>query len=185
MGFGTEQEYVASKDWMRSLNAGDIILILFYQNDFYDVLRRRFALRAKPFFEKVGSEYVLHAPEIGLRDRLRDVSYIASLVGRAMEPLDSAMWDINEGVRIIRSTLTRIRRESPEGVKLALAHHGEGDALAAVSGVSGRIFCEHVDICVDLDSHLGGNSANFLPDRHWTKLGHAVVRLSLRKALFE
>jgi hypothetical protein len=41
------------------LEPDDIVLIVLNQSDYYDVLRRRFFGRAKPYFEKVDGSYVL------------------------------------------------------------------------------------------------------------------------------
>src|SRR5271156_4221592 len=52
MGYGTDQEYVAFRNWKHLLEPGDTILIVLNQSDYFDVLRQRFFGRAKPYFEK-------------------------------------------------------------------------------------------------------------------------------------
>src|SRR5262245_30414204 len=47
MGFGTDQELLASQP--NALRPGDIEVLVTYQNDMIDVVRSRFAGRAKPF----------------------------------------------------------------------------------------------------------------------------------------
>jgi hypothetical protein len=62
MGYGTDQEYVAFRNWRHHLlESGDTVLIVLNQSDYFDVLRRRSVGRAKPYFEKV-----LRPPPIGL-----------------------------------------------------------------------------------------------------------------------
>ena len=48
MGYGTDQEYVAFRNWKHLLEPSDTVLIVLNQSDYFDVLRRRFAGRAKP-----------------------------------------------------------------------------------------------------------------------------------------
>ena len=49
MGYGTDQEYVAFQNWKHILEPGDTVLIVLNQSDYFDVLRRRFFGRAKPY----------------------------------------------------------------------------------------------------------------------------------------
>ena len=86
MGYGTDQEYVAFRNWKHLLESGDTVLIVLNQSDYFDVLRRRFFGRAKPYFEKVDGSYVLRPPPIGLWERWSDWSRVASVVARFIEP---------------------------------------------------------------------------------------------------
>ena len=86
MGYGTDQEYMAFRNWKHLLESGDTVLIVLNQSDYFDVLRRRFVGRAKPYFEKVGGSYVLRQPPIGLWERWSDWSLVASVVARFIEP---------------------------------------------------------------------------------------------------
>ena len=65
MSYGTDQEYVAFQNWKHLLEWGDTVLIVLNPSDYFDVLRRRFFGRAKPYFEKVDGSYVLRPPPIG------------------------------------------------------------------------------------------------------------------------
>ena len=47
MGYGTDQEYVAFRSWKHLLEAGDAVLIVLNQSDYFDVLRRRFFGQSK------------------------------------------------------------------------------------------------------------------------------------------
>src|SRR6266581_658333 len=69
MGYGTEQEYIAFRNWKHLLELGDAVLIVLNQSDYFDVLRRRFVGRAKPYFEKVDGSYVLRQPPTALWER--------------------------------------------------------------------------------------------------------------------
>jgi hypothetical protein len=57
MGYGTDQEYVTFQNWKHLLESGDTVLIMLNASDYFDVLRRRFAGRAKPYVEKADSSY--------------------------------------------------------------------------------------------------------------------------------
>ena len=83
MGYGTDQEYVAFRNWKHILEPGDTVLIVLNQSDYFDVLRRRFFGRAKPYFEKVDGSYFLRPPPIGLWERWSDWSRVASVVVRS------------------------------------------------------------------------------------------------------
>src|SRR5215469_10279087 len=87
MGYGTDQEYVAFRNWKHLLQSGDTVLIVLNQSDYFDVLRQRFFGRAKPYFEKVDGSYVLRPPPIGLWERWSDRFRVASLVARLIEPV--------------------------------------------------------------------------------------------------
>jgi hypothetical protein len=80
MGYGTDQEYVAFRNWKHLLESGDTVLIVLNHSDYFDVLRRRFFGRAKSYFEKVDGSYVLRPPPIGLWERWSDWSRAASVV---------------------------------------------------------------------------------------------------------
>lgn len=175
MGFGTDQEYVIGRRYFGSLGEGDAVLLLFYINDFFDVLRRRFALRSKPYFERRGGELVLRAPELGFREWLRDRSYLAALLGRAVEPRQNDHWDFAESANIVREVMGRMRREIGAGVRLVLAYHGSTPEFDMPKSFTGAMFCGLADVCIDLNSALTPGRAHFLPDGHWTAEGHARV----------
>jgi len=183
MGYGTDQEYVAFRNWKHLLEAGDTILIVLNQSDYFDVLRRRFVGRAKPYFEKVGGSYVLRPPPIGLWERWSDWSLVASVVARLTEPTAPEISDPGPSIEIIRFILGRIREEAPRGVKLVLAHQGTRDFLGPKLGLSSTIFCQFADVCIDLDDVLTADPVYLLPDGHWSASGHSAVAQALLKAL--
>ena len=113
MGYGTDQEYVAFQNWKQLLETGDTVLILIVLNesDYFDALRRRFIGRAKPYVEKTVHSYALHSPVIGAWERWSDVSRVALVVSRIMEPAGHENPDLSRSIEIIRLLLGRIREE--------------------------------------------------------------------------
>ena len=183
MGYGTDQEYMAFQNWKHLLESHDTVLIVFNQSDYFDVLRRRFFGRAKPYFEKVDGSFVLRPPPIGLWERWSDWSRVASVVARIIEPAVTESLDPRQSIEIIRLILGRIREEVPRGVRVVLAHQGTRDFLGPKLGLSSAIFCEFADVCVDLDDALAADPGHLLPDGHWSASGHTAVAQVLLKAL--
>jgi hypothetical protein len=181
--YGTDQEYVAFQDWKHLLESGDTVLIMLNQSDYFDVLRRRFFGRAKPYFEKVNGSYVLRQPTIGLWERCSDWSRVASIVARLIEPTAPENLDPSQSIEVIRFILGRIREEVPRGARVVLAHQGTHDFLGPKLGLSSTIFCEFADICIDLDDALAADPVHLLPDGHWSTSGHTAVAQVLSKAL--
>jgi hypothetical protein len=187
MGYGTDQEYVAYRNWKHRLEPGDSVLIVLNQSDYFDVLRQRFFGRAKPYFEKVGGSFVLRPPSISQLERWSDWSFLARATARfvvrsATESVPERL-DPRQSIEIIRFVLGRIREETPRGVRVALAHQGTRDFLEPKLGLSSTIFCEFADVCIDLDNVLAADPAHLLPDGHWSASGHAAVSRALVKAL--
>jgi hypothetical protein len=110
-GYGTDQEYVAFRNWKHLLEPDDTVLIVLNQSDYFDVLRRSYFGRAKPYFEKVDGSYVLRPPPIGLWERWSDWSRVASVVARLVEPTAHESVDPGQSIEIIRIILGRIRQE--------------------------------------------------------------------------
>jgi hypothetical protein len=183
MGYGTDQEYVAFRNWKYLLESGDTVLIVLNQSDYFDVLRQRFFGRAKPYFEKVDSSYVLRPPSIGLWERWSNWSRVASVIARFIEPMTPESLDPSQSIEIIRFVLGRIRKEAPRGVRVVLAHQGTRDFLGPKLGISSTIFCQFADVCIDLDDVLAADPVHLLPDGHWSAAGHAAVAQALLKAL--
>jgi hypothetical protein len=183
MGYGTDQEYVSFQNWKHLLEPGDTVLMVLNQSDYFDVLRRRFVGRAKPYFEKVDGSYVLRPPLIGFWERLSNCSRVASAVARFVEPTASESLDLSQSIDIIRFILGRIREETPRGVRVVLAHQGTRDFLEPKLGLSSTIFCQFADVCIDLDDVLAADPVHVLPDGHWSALGHAAVAQAILKTL--
>jgi hypothetical protein len=183
MGYGTDQEYVVFRNWKHLLESGDTVLIVLNQSDYFDVLRRRFVGRAKPYFEKVDGSYVLRPPPIGLWERWSDWSLVARVVAKFIEPTAPESLDPSQSIEIIRFILGRIREEVPHGVRVVLAHQGTRDFLGPKLGLSSTIFCQFADVCIDLDDVLAADPVYLLPDGHWSASGHAAVAQALLKGL--
>jgi hypothetical protein len=183
MGYGTDQEYVVFRNWKHILESGDTVLIVLNQSDYFDVLRRRFVGRAKPYFEKVDGSFVLRPPPITLWERWSEWSRVASVVARFIEPTVPENLDPGQSIEIIRFILGRIREEAPLGVRVVLAHQGTRDFLAPNLGLSSTVFCQFADVCVELDDVLSADPVHLLPDGHWSASGHAAVAQALLKAL--
>ena len=182
MGYGTDQEYVAFRNWKHLLESGDTVLIVLNRSDYFDVLRRRFFGRAKPYFEDAGGSYVLRPPPIGLWEHWSNRFFVASVVARFIEPAAPESLDRSQSIEIIRFILGRIREEVPRGVKVVLAHQGTRDFLEPKLGVSSTIFCQFADVCIDLDD-VAADPVHLLPDGHWSASGHLAVAQALLKAL--
>lgn len=183
MSYGTDQEYLAFRSWKHLLESDDTILIVLNQSDYFDVLRRRFAGRAKPYFEKTDGSYTLRPPLTSVWERWSDWSRVASVVARIIEPTAPESLDPSQSIAVIRFILGRIREEAPRGVRVALAHQGTRDFLMPKLGLSSAIFCQFADVCVDLDDALAADPLHILPDGHWSMSGHAAVAQLLLKAL--
>jgi hypothetical protein len=183
MGYGTDQEYVAFQNWKQLLESGDTVLIMLNESDYFDVLRRRFGGRAKPYVEEVDGSYTLRPPLIGVWERWSDVSRVALAVSRIIEPTAPESPDPSRSIAIIRFLLGQIREEAPRGTRVVLAHQGTRDFLMPRLGLSSTIFCQFADVCIDLDEAVAADPNHLLPDGHWSPSGHAAVALLLLKAL--
>jgi hypothetical protein len=166
---------VAFRNWKDLLKPGDSGLIVLNQSDYFDVLRRRFFGRAKPYFEKFGGSDVLRPPPFGLWERWSDWSRVVSVVAGFIEPTAPESLDPSQSIEIIRFILSRIREEAPRGVRVVLAHEGTRDFLGPKLGLSSTIFCQSADVCIDLDDVLAADPIHFLPDGHWSASGRAAV----------
>lgn len=184
MGYGTDQEYVIARQFFDDLHPGDAILVLLYVNDFYDVLRRDFVLRSKPYFVRDGDQWRLHNPEIGWFQWLRDRSYLISILGELSEALRGSAWDFDAARSIVTHILDRIAAEKPGSVPIVLAYHGRASKIPWPPNIRMSELCTHVTLCVDLDPSLDPKT-DFLPDGHWTPSGHKKVGDRLTAALEE
>jgi len=183
MGYGTDQEYVAFQNWKHLLEPRDTVLIVLNESDYFDVLRRRFGGRAKPFVEEADGSYTLRPPLIGVWERWADVSRVALAVSRIIEPTAPESLDLSRSIAIIRFLLGQIREEAPRGTRVVLAHQGTRDFLMPRLGLSSTIFCQFADLCIDLDEVVAADPTHLLPDGHWSPSGHAAVAQLLLKAL--
>ena len=186
MGYGTDQEYAAFRNWKQFLEPGDTVLILLNESDYFDVLRRRFIGRAKPYVERRHGSLVFRAPSIGPLERWSDWSLLARVVARVFdrsssEPASESL-DPSQSIEIIGFILSRIREETPRDVRMILAHQGTRNFLDPKFGLSSTVLCQFADVCIDLDDVMA-DPAHLLPDGHWSAPGHAAVAQALLKVL--
>jgi hypothetical protein len=181
-GYGPDQEYVLGRKFFKSLHAEDVILVLLYVNDFYDVLRKEFVLRSKPYFVRNGNQWQLRNPEIGAFQWLRDRSYLFAVLGELYEALPGSRWDFDAAQSIVAHILERIADEKPSSVPVVLAYHGRLVGVPWPSNIRMTELCMRVAFCIDLDSVLD-EKTDFLPDGHWTPSGHKSIGERLAGAL--
>ena len=122
MGYGTDQEYAAFRNWKQFLEPGDTVLILINESDYFDVLRRRFVGRAKPYVGRYHGSFVFRPPSISLLERWSDWSLLGRVAARVFdrsssEPASESL-DPKQSIEIISFILSRIREETPEGVRV-------------------------------------------------------------------
>jgi len=182
MGYGTDQELVAARAFTGRLRANDTVLVLVYGNDFFDILRKRFAGRSKPWFELTGIEIVEHPPAFSWLDRVRDQSYIAAALSRFAEPAreDYSNGEREKGISLFQAMLDReIAGLTERGVKVVLARHGmwlvtEGASTHVRERLANAWDALCADrACLDLDPALA--SVESQADGHWNAEGHRVV----------
>jgi hypothetical protein len=118
MGYGTDQEYAVFRNWKQFLEPGDTVLILINESDYFDVLRRRFVGRAKPYVERYHGSFVFRPPSVSLLERWSDWSLLGRVAARVFdrsssEPASESL-DPKQSIEIIGFILSRIREETPE-----------------------------------------------------------------------
>lgn len=188
MGYGTDQQLLALD--VASVRPNDAVLLLTYQNDMIDVLRPRFAGRAKPYYEMASDSIVLRLPSIRWRERVRDWSYLAALIlARRERPAhDYRMGEWRHGVRLYHA-LVRAAAEtiSSKGARFIVAHHGDsllirGSGLAqpysgldSIPGLTVVSLDESIAVC--------GKTGHQLRDGHWNALGHRCAAKKLNSVL--
>ena len=187
MGYGTDQEFIAGREYFESLRAGDTIILLSYFNDYVDILRQKFAGRSKPWFSYHNGELHEHSPIIGLREQLRDKSYILSRIFQIWEKdlYDYSFKDVKRGLVLYKRIVSSETKKLIEkGVSVIIVHHGE-QILYNSKQLNRQLFqniftniCGTSNTtCISLDKFLPipPNEDIFLKDGHWNKYGHKIV----------
>ncbi|MEM7306519.1 MAG: hypothetical protein AAF682_07610 [Planctomycetota bacterium] len=182
MGYGTDQEVIAARPWMRDLGQGDVLLLLTFGNDFYDIARRKHASRSKPWFwlDEDGA-IDERLPQIGLAEILRDRFYTTGLLVQHLGP--GTPMPSRPQVRRARELYTAIVATelyplADRGIEVWIAHHGARAARLPfpTEPVFERIETQGVRI-LPLDPVIreGDPAAAYLADGHWTAEGHRRV----------
>jgi len=190
MGYGPDQQFIRARPWKETLRRGDVLLLLTYGNDFYDLAQTRHAGRSKPWLEEKGGRLVEHEPAIDAWDILRDRSYVFTLLTRSFARLDTSGF-----ARLSTSERTEQRLETAgelyrkwvlqeagdlvrRGVVVAIVHHGDRvfELPFDVAAMFERA-CLAVSGCLALDAVLAGRprAEVFLEDGHWAAGGHRIA----------
>ena len=185
MGYGTDQQMIAARPYLRTLCNDDILVVLTYQNDFFDILRKNFSGRAKPWFELIGDEVLEeHGPDISWIEVLRDRSYIVSKVSALFEQhRQFTDTDVSHAAKLYEAIILNETKDAVEnGVRILIAFHGIDD----ITSDSSRQIVEKSlnDVCsisafrcLSLDTQLMeyDRSKIVQADGHWNEVGHAIV----------
>jgi hypothetical protein len=182
MGYGPDQQLIRARPWKPTLRRGDVLLVLTYGNDFYDLARARHGGRSKPWLEEVDGRLLEHKPAIDLFDHLRDRSYVFVLLTRSLarlgqsEPTERRLEDMGELYR--KWVLQEVEDLVARGVLVVIAHHGDRvfELPFAVDALFAAI-CQAVSGCLALDEALAGPPRDevFLEDGHWAAGGHRIA----------
>jgi len=194
MGYGTDQELIAVENYKADRHV-DVVVILVYFNDVFDVLRREFAGRSKPWFDvsEDGEGLIVHRPEQSLHSWIRDRSAIW-LLFRAIFERDTEKFsnvEISRGVRIVELAIKNLATWARQrDTKFILVEHGitnRGGNVAKLFGEGVGRVC-HVEgiSCLDLDLVLqetGRRDQLFLADGHWSRAGHEIAGREMARFL--
>lgn len=177
MGFGTDQQLLALEE--ARPRAGDRVLLLTYENDIIDILRPRFAGRAKPYYTLRPDDLVLHLPRITWREELRDKSYLSAVAfaRREREFGDYTREDWRRGLILYEAIVRRAADTlARRGVSLLVVHHGDSLLARALRIDDPYAFLNGVDGArgAALDSALTfcARQPVLLRDGHWSAAGH-------------
>jgi len=190
MGYGPQQELIRARPWIDRLRRGDLLLVLTYGNDFYDLARTRHGGRPKPWLEENGDRLIEHPPATDWLAQLRDRSYIFTTATRSWARLfvsDETKERLEHSGELYRRLL--LRAAAPllaRGVRVVIAHHG--DEVFPLPFDLREVFaelCPQVSACVGLDPALRARprAEVYLADGHWAAGGHRIVAQQIGDAL--
>jgi hypothetical protein len=182
MGYGPDQQLLRARAWKSDLRRGDVLLLLTYGNDYYDLARTRHGGRSKPWLEDADDRLIEHGPAIDVFDHLRDRSYVFTLVTRSVAQLGASERTQERLERVDELYRKWVVQEVEDlvarGVLVVIAHHGDQvfelpfdvDAMFAKT-------CPAVSGCLALDEVLAEHPRDeiFLADGHWAAGGHRVA----------
>jgi hypothetical protein len=189
MGYGPDQQLIRARRWTDQLRAGDVLVMVTYGNDFFDISRPRHSGRAKPWIEEIDGRMVVHGPDFSMMDLVREHSYILYTLAREMTPGmgdDTKERLASAGELYQKWVLEEVRPLLDRGVRVLIVHHGDRqfelpfdvDAVFAST-------CDEVTGCLALDPVFGAlpREAVFLQDGHWNAGGHRLAAEELARYL--
>ena len=101
MGYGTDQQFLLAQPWLSKLKTGDIVILLTYYNDFFDLARKTHSGRKKPWYQLQQGRLQLNIPEITFKEILRDKSYIYTKLASLLEHnIEAPEYDIDQSKSI-------------------------------------------------------------------------------------
>ena len=177
-GFGTDQQVLRARDQIDAIGEGDLVLLLIYGNDFYDVARTQHSGRSKPWVELSDGTLVRHVTDISFVEWLRDKSFLFSVISTriARDPLFEERFP--QSLDIIEALLAEFSAEvNSRGAEMWLVLHGlevkEFPLPFQRDEILARL-CDKGDKCFDLDSVINA-PGYFLNDGHWSAEGNHAV----------
>jgi hypothetical protein len=189
MGYGPDQQLLRARHWRDDLRRGDILMLVTYGNDFFDISKPRHSGRSKPWIEDEEGELVVHEPEFSFMDFARNYSYILYTIARQMslgisdetrERLASA------GDLYQRWVLEETQGLRKRGVRIVVVHHGDRqfDLPFDVDAMYASL-CSEVSGCLALDPKTEAlpRDAVFLKDGHWNAGGHRLAAEQIARYL--
>jgi len=181
MGYGTDQQAIKLRAWEDDLRPGDLVLVLTYSNDFFDVASTTHSGRSKPWFSIEDGSLVEHDPSIGILEHIRDRSYLLARLTSKINVNDETRYQARldkAGELYERIVADEIARLTEKGVDVLIVHHGDDvfDLPFDVDAVFERT-CKHVTSCLALDPFTDPlpEEEVFLSDGHWAEGGHKVA----------
>jgi hypothetical protein len=182
MGYGPDQQLIRARPWKSDLRPGDVLLLLTYGNDYYDLARTRHGGRSKPWIEDAGDRLIVHEPAIDFFDHLRDRSYLFTLLTRSVAQLGASehtqerLESVDELYR--KWVVQEVEDLVARGVRVVIAHHGDAvlELPFDVDAMFARV-CPAVSGCLALDEALADHPRGevFLADGHWAPGGHRIA----------
>jgi lysophospholipase L1-like esterase len=189
-GYSVDQEMIAGRAFFDDLRAGDVLLLLTCGNDFEEVLTQSYSARARPYFTLEQGRLAEHLPAIGIRERLRDASYVASVVLLRLSKAQTSFTPAErEQARQLYAAIVRAEtgRLVDRGVRVVIAHHT--DWLGGDNADVFRLVCDERGIFeLALDPHVIGDgrdrNPNLLEDgTHWSARGNVAAAAALEPFL--
>ena len=191
MGYDTYQAILAGRGWIPQLRPGDGLILLTSNNDFRDVLMRHHSGRSKPWVAILPDGMLVgHPPQIGLKEHLRDKSYLLARIFAAADEQRLQSYDLNAGLALYEKILEEyVAPIARAGVRVILCFHGNrppgrNTGEEAISAMIARIRGTGIYEVVDLDPVLlAGSAPPFQQDGHWNVAGHRMVAGMLAEAI--